>query len=178
MFTLILFICNVILLVCVLKSIKADKARQAEEEAKARKNKELRRKNLEFFIPKVRSAKSLRELFTLHIQIWASGIQHSNFGPDQYGIFRTQDILKMRPEEVFLGNIVDCSPIRCHSGRKPLMRIASRLSHHSTGACFSVILSICFRQHDNNICSELVESTPLFGELREASAKMFPLGDS
>lgn len=105
MFTLILFICNVILLVCVLKSIKADKARQAEEEAKARKNKELRRKNLEFFIPKVRSAKSLRDLFTLHIQIWASGIQHSNFGPNQYGIFRTQDILKMRPEEVFLGNI-------------------------------------------------------------------------
>ncbi len=105
MFTLILFICNVILLVCVLKSIKADRAQQAEKEANDRKNKELYRKNLEFFIPKVKSAKSLRELFTLHIQLWATGVRHSNFGPDQYGIFRTQDILKMTPDEVFLGNI-------------------------------------------------------------------------
>ena len=104
MFTLILFVCNVILLVCVLRSVKADKVRQIEKEANDQKNKELYYRNLEFFIPKVKAAKSLRELFTLHIQLWASGIRHSNFGPDQYGIFRTQDILRMTPEEVFLGN--------------------------------------------------------------------------
>ena len=60
---------------------------------------------LDYFIHQVEIAESLRELFILHIKIWANGIQHENFGPNQYGMFRTNDILMMVPEEVYLGNI-------------------------------------------------------------------------
>ena len=60
---------------------------------------------LDYFIHQVEIAESLRELFILHIKIWANGIQHKNFGPNQYGMFRTNDILMMVPEEVYLGNI-------------------------------------------------------------------------
>lgn len=105
MFTLILIVCNILLLTCVIKSIRADKAQQTKEAEKKQQEKQLLKESLRFFIPKIEHAKTLRELFTLHIQAWANGVQHSNIGPDKYGIFRTQDILKMQPEEVYLGNI-------------------------------------------------------------------------
>lgn len=105
MFTLILIVCNIVLLTCVLKSIKADKTQQAEQASKKQQENQLLKENLRFFIQKIDQAKTLRELFILHIQAWANGIQHPNIGPDKYGIFRTQSILKMTPEEVYLGNV-------------------------------------------------------------------------
>lgn len=61
--------------------------------------------DINYFIAEIRKVKTLSEVFILHIQIWASGIHSENFGPNEFGIFRTKDILKMKPEEVYLGNI-------------------------------------------------------------------------
>ena len=58
-----------------------------------------------YFISRVQTAETLNEVYMLHLQIWANGIHHPNFGPNKYGMFRTKDILLMRKEEVFLGNI-------------------------------------------------------------------------
>ena len=44
-------------------------------------------------------------LFDLHKQMWAEGIRHANIGPNEFGIFRTDDIPTMKPSEVFLGNV-------------------------------------------------------------------------
>lgn len=57
------------------------------------------------FISLLEDADTLGELYILHIQIWGSGIRPYNIGPDQYGMFRTDDILTMSPKEVWLGNI-------------------------------------------------------------------------
>lgn len=115
MFTLILIVCNIVLLTCVIKSIRANRAQQAEQAARKQQENALLKANLQFFIQKIEQAKTLRELFTLHIQAWANGIQHPNIGPDQYGIFRTQNILKMAPEEVYLGNVCGLftKPLTC-----------------------------------------------------------------
>lgn len=115
MFTLILIVCNIVLLTCVIKSIRANRAQQAKQAAKEKQERQLLKENLQFFIQKIEQAKTLRELFTLHIQAWANGIQHPNIGPDQYGIFRTQNILKMAPEEVYLGNVCGLftKPLTC-----------------------------------------------------------------
>lgn len=50
------------------------------------------------------NAESLMELLALHKLIWALGLRNENIGPDQFGYFRTFDILSMTPDEVFLGN--------------------------------------------------------------------------
>lgn len=60
---------------------------------------------IDFFINQVEQAQSLGELYILHIKIWANGIRCKNFGPNKYGMFRTEDILMMTPNDVYLGNI-------------------------------------------------------------------------
>ena len=57
------------------------------------------------FIRRLERSDSLLDLFSLHRQIWDSGIRNANIGPCEYGMFRTQNISSMRPEEVYLGNI-------------------------------------------------------------------------
>lgn len=58
-----------------------------------------------YYLERLNYAMALMDIFTLHIQMWGAGIRHQNFGPDQFGMFRTLDILRMKPTEVFLGNI-------------------------------------------------------------------------
>ncbi len=62
-------------------------------------------KKIDFFLPLLEKATTLHEIYALHIQIWANGIQHEYIGPCDYGMFRTKDILTMQPNEVYLGNI-------------------------------------------------------------------------
>ena len=57
------------------------------------------------FIRRLERSDSLLDLFSLHRQIWDSGIRNANIGPCEYGMFRTQNISSMMPEEVYLGNI-------------------------------------------------------------------------
>ena len=94
----------VIVLFIISKIVTTHKLKQRKELKEQKHKKELLDK-LDYFIHQVEIAESLRELFILHIKIWANGIQHKNFGPKQYGMFRTNDILMMVPEEVYLGNI-------------------------------------------------------------------------
>ena len=65
----------------------------------------------EHFIRRVGRCDNLLELFSLHRQIWDSGIRNANIGPNEFGMFRTEDISRMKPEEVFLGNIFGLSTL-------------------------------------------------------------------
>ena len=51
------------------------------------------------------AAAALSELLAIHKQAWGFGYQNKALGPCQHGMFRTEDILEMKPEEVYLGNI-------------------------------------------------------------------------
>ena len=57
------------------------------------------------YLNKIAECKSLMECFELHKDMWNKGFQNKNLGPDKFGMFRTEDITKMRPSEVYLGNI-------------------------------------------------------------------------
>ena len=57
------------------------------------------------YLSEISKADSLMGLFDLHKQMWAEGIRHANIGPNEFGIFRTNDIPTMKPSEVFLGNV-------------------------------------------------------------------------
>ena len=56
-------------------------------------------------IKAIEKCDSLYELMDIHKEAWAMGFQNINLGPDKYGMFRTESIPNMKPEEVFLGNI-------------------------------------------------------------------------
>lgn len=60
---------------------------------------------IQYFIHQIELAKELDDVYILHIKLWAKGIHHENFGPNPYGMFRTDDIIMMNKEQVFLGNI-------------------------------------------------------------------------
>ena len=49
--------------------------------------------------------KSLRGLLNIHKDLWGSGFQNENLGPNEYGMFRAKEIANMKPEEVYLGNV-------------------------------------------------------------------------
>jgi hypothetical protein len=57
------------------------------------------------YINTLKELKTLRGIYKAHLDIWATGIRNANIGPNEYGMFRTKDILHMKPEEVYLGNI-------------------------------------------------------------------------
>ena len=99
----VIFVIFVILFICIYVSVKKErKKKKIIKEKQFKKNLLVK---LDYFINQVELTKSLRDLYILHIKIWANGIKHPNFGPDRYGMFRTNDILMMTPEEVYLGNI-------------------------------------------------------------------------
>lgn len=82
------------------RKIRKQKLLAQNEEEKQRQNNVIR-----YFIKQLEQAQTLTDIFILHIQLWANGIHNPNFGPNEYGMFRTRDILLMKKEEVFLGNI-------------------------------------------------------------------------
>ena len=54
---------------------------------------------------RIGASKTLEGVLDLHKKAWGLGYQNSNLAPCEYGMFRTQDISTMKPEEVFLGNV-------------------------------------------------------------------------
>lgn len=56
-------------------------------------------------LEQIRSATTLEQLLNLHKKIWKEGYQNENIGPCCYGIFRTESIETMKPEDVYLGGI-------------------------------------------------------------------------
>lgn len=81
-----------------------DKVEKESNERKVQRQKQVQNK-IDYFVHQLELANTLQEIFILHIKIWANGIRHPNFGPDKNGMFRTNDILMMTPNEVYLGNI-------------------------------------------------------------------------
>ena len=57
------------------------------------------------YLSEISKAESLMDLFNIHKQMWTEGLRHANIGPDEFGMFRTNDISSMKPSEVFLGNV-------------------------------------------------------------------------
>lgn len=57
------------------------------------------------FVYRVKQAQTLYELYALHIQIYAffKG-KVPNINPDKFGMFRCDNILTMKPTDVYLGN--------------------------------------------------------------------------
>ncbi len=62
-------------------------------------------RDAEFFLNILRDCTDLRQLLQIHKDMWRSGIRNRDIGPCDYGMFRTKDILDMKPEEVYLGDI-------------------------------------------------------------------------
>ena len=62
-------------------------------------------KNGARIINKIKKCDSLYVLLNIHKEAWLLGFQNENLGPDRYGMFRTENILTMKPEEIFLGGI-------------------------------------------------------------------------
>ena len=54
---------------------------------------------------RIGASKSLEEVLELHKKAWGLGYQNGNLAPCEYGMFRTKNISKMTPNEVYLGNI-------------------------------------------------------------------------
>lgn len=77
------------------KEIKAVKEKERNEQAKI----------FHYLYHQVELAETLNDLFILHIKLWGAGIRNKNLGPDKVGMFRTDNILMMNPNEVYLGNI-------------------------------------------------------------------------
>ena len=79
------------------------------KELKQQKEKYLKAKSLIGFGPEtlqfIKGAKDLDELLKAHKIAWIRGFQNGNLGPCLYGKFRTKDIAKMKPSEVYLGDI-------------------------------------------------------------------------
>ena len=59
--------------------------------------------NADKVLSELSKCKTLMEVFLLHKRIWSNGFRNENIGPCQYGIFRTQSIEDMKPEDVHLG---------------------------------------------------------------------------
>ena len=53
----------------------------------------------------IEEATDLIQLLSVHKKIWVYGFRNQNLGPCEFGMFRTDNILHMTQDEVFLGNI-------------------------------------------------------------------------
>ena len=59
--------------------------------------------NVDNVFSELNECKTLTEVFFFHKRIWINGFRNENIGPCQYGMFRTQSIEGMKPEDVHLG---------------------------------------------------------------------------
>lgn len=53
----------------------------------------------------IKEVKNLYTLLEIHKTAWGANFRNINLAPCSYGFFRTNDILKMLPNEVYLGDI-------------------------------------------------------------------------
>jgi hypothetical protein len=54
---------------------------------------------------KIINAKTLMEIFHAHKAAWDIGFRNKNLAPCEWGMFRTENISTMKPEEVYIGGI-------------------------------------------------------------------------
>lgn len=53
----------------------------------------------------IENATDLLQLLAAHKLAWVYGFRNNNLGPCEFGMFRTESIPDMTPDEVYLGNI-------------------------------------------------------------------------
>lgn len=92
-------------LIAAVSAEQSSKKKRKQELIQQRNENDKKREYCEYFINQVKSTNSLNTLLNLHKLIWACGFRNNNLGPDKFGMFRTNDIIKMTPQEVYLGNI-------------------------------------------------------------------------
>lgn len=51
------------------------------------------------------TSNSLYAIMQQHRKMWADGVRHDNFGPDKYGMFRTDSIENLNLDSLYLGDI-------------------------------------------------------------------------
>lgn len=56
-------------------------------------------------LARVEGARSLPDLLSLHKEAWSKGIRNDNLGPNEYGMFRCEDISKLSQDNVYLGGV-------------------------------------------------------------------------
>lgn len=56
-------------------------------------------------LERIETAKSLYDLVEAHKFMWEKNFRNENLAPCKWGMFRTESIPEMKPEEVYLGNI-------------------------------------------------------------------------
>ena len=59
----------------------------------------------QYFLDAIGKAISLYRVLAIHRDAWGTGFQNNNLGSCSYGMFRTENIPTMKPEEIFLGGI-------------------------------------------------------------------------
>lgn len=80
------------------KEVEANQAEATKQTALYARHEEM--------LEQIRSAITLGQLLDLHKKVWKEGYQNANIGPCSYGIFRTENIETMKPEDVYLGGIL------------------------------------------------------------------------
>ena len=100
--SILLALCIIYIIAKHLKQYRIAKALKAK---RMKRQKYIKNELIPYFIHQLELATSLDEIFLLHIKIWANGIRNRNIGPDQYGMFRTDNILLMTKGEVYLGGL-------------------------------------------------------------------------
>lgn len=66
---------------------------------------ESRKKLIKCYIEAINQCADLVKVYRLHVRLWKDGLQHPDFSPSQHGMFRTNNISAMMPDEVYLGGI-------------------------------------------------------------------------
>lgn len=61
--------------------------------------------NAQPFITTLKNTKDLRNLLSIHKDLYYSGFEHPSIGPNEFGYFRCKSIREMTPHQVFLGDI-------------------------------------------------------------------------
>lgn len=61
--------------------------------------------NKDEFINELNKCTTLIEVMNVHKGLWNFSFRNENIGPCSYGMFRTENISTMKPEEVYLGGV-------------------------------------------------------------------------
>ena len=66
------------------------------------------RRNIETadeYLDELQECEGLYGLLDIHRKLWKDGMRTPKLAPDEFGMFRTKHVARMKPEEVYLGDI-------------------------------------------------------------------------
>lgn len=130
------------------------------------------------FLKELEAAKTLEELLAFHKRIWNEGYRNANLGPCSYGIFRTEDIETMKPEEVFLGGIwgLYTKPISFWEERKDDLYGANGFGLKPEMKIYGLIFNQYYKHLRSNFNAIVSEAKDLIDEYTELDYEIFYQG--